>query len=215
MSEPAQAQSPTPQVLRPPRQMLQPIQRRKQVTVEPVAPICVRARRVDVGVVNRLDALPPTHHFDPLVRDADRLHRRRRHVSRVSKSIDLLLSLLPPENRLCRRPVLLLQLGRFWLRSTLHSYCTDSVARWSPRAPLSCVNGVRGLSEPPELHQRLGSGSLGRFAERPAEACVGRLRRRAELALPLYRHPYEGLCRSRCPIAQYDFCTTQCKLINT
>ena len=54
MSEPAQAQSPTPQVLRPPRQMLQPIQRRKQMTVEPVASIRVRARRVDVGVVDRL-----------------------------------------------------------------------------------------------------------------------------------------------------------------
>ena len=80
MSEPVQAQSPSPQVLRPPRQMLQPIQRRKQMTVEPVASIRVRARRVDVGVVDRLDALPPTHHFDPLVRDADRLHRRRRHV---------------------------------------------------------------------------------------------------------------------------------------
>ena len=65
-------------------------------------------------------------------------------------------------------PQLLLQHGRFWLRSTLHSYCTDSVARWSPRAPLRCVNGVRGLPEPPELHQRLGSVSLGRFAERPA-----------------------------------------------
>ena len=50
--------------------MLQPIQRRKQMTVEPVASIRVRARRVDVGVVDRLDALPPTHHFDPLVRDA-------------------------------------------------------------------------------------------------------------------------------------------------
>ena len=44
------------------------------MTVEPVASIRVRARRVDVGVVDRLDALPPTHHFDPLVRDADRLH---------------------------------------------------------------------------------------------------------------------------------------------
>ena len=68
-----------------------------------------------------------------------------------------------------REPLLQLLLphGRFWLRSTLHSHCTDSVARWSPMAPLSCVNSVRGLSEPPELHQRLGSGSLGRFAERP------------------------------------------------
>ena len=87
---------------------------------------------------------------------------------RVSNSTDLQLALLPPENRLRRRPQLLLRHGRFWLRSTLHSYCTDSVARWSPRAPLSCVNGVRGLPEPPELHQRLGSVSLGRFAERPA-----------------------------------------------
>ena len=90
------------------------------------------------------------------------------HMTRVSNSIDLLFAVPPPENRLRRRPVLLRQHGRFWLRSTLHSYCTDSVARWSPRAPLSCVNSVRGLSEPPELHQRLGSGSLGRFAERPA-----------------------------------------------
>ena len=81
---------------------------------------------------------------------------------------DLLFAVPPPENRLHRRPQLLLQHGRFWLRSTLHSHCTDSVARWSPMAPLSCVNSVRGLSEPPELHQRLGSGSWQPLAVRSA-----------------------------------------------
>ena len=35
-------------------------------------------------------------------------------------------------------------------------------------APLSCVNSVRGLSEPPELHQRLGSGSRQPLAVRSA-----------------------------------------------
>ena len=73
MSEPVQTQSPTSatpptQLLWAPRQMLQPIQRRKQMTVEPVASIRVRARRVDVGVVDRLDALPPAHHLHLLVR---------------------------------------------------------------------------------------------------------------------------------------------------
>ena len=85
-----------------------------------------------------------------------------------------------------REPLLqlLLRRGRFWRPSTLHSYRTDSVARWSPRAPLRCVNGVRGLPEPPELHQRLGSVSLGRFAARPASHAS----RSALLPLPLPLH---------------------------
>ena len=69
-----------------------------------------------------------------------------------------------------REPLLqlLLRRGRFWRPSTLHSYRTDSVARCSPRAPLSCVSGVRGLPEPPELHLRRGSGSRQPLAARSA-----------------------------------------------
>ena len=88
------------------------------------------------------------------------------------------LAIEPLDSSWRREPLLQLLLphGRFWLRSTLHSHCTDSVARWSPMAPLSCVNSVRGLSEPPELHQRLGSGSWQPLAVRSAAGGTSRFR---------------------------------------